>query len=1074
MKTRKILSYIICISSLVLSAILLKWTWQILSERYQNEIKNQALRILSEFDPIAIAGINQGDKTESDPEYLQIRDQLNFIEAIYPNVAHSYLLKQDTNGLVYLFMESASSTTSVGSGQNGIGDDTSVDLQRVFETGDAVLVGPINDEGGEWVTAFMPIADPYSGEIVAFLRLDMDATDWADARIMEFNLPLWAAIILNLSILGLMAFLIYIKKTSEQPKMETLARNYMIVFTGLIGACITILSVWYISFYERDSRQQIFQQLSKEKIHNIALQMKDIDRFSLRGLEEFFLGSDYVSKEEFSQYSQALLENELVSGWVWIPKIPREARAEFETELDEGSSTNHGIWEYDSEGNEQPAGIADEYYPIEYITPENAFNLSLLGFNMATCTHDGINLEESLQEGLTIASIPVSAFCNYSGEYVLVLRPVWEPDLSKEQVGFVAAFIQVEKLIQVTQIDQGAETTPVFLDFFQFSPEGDVYLLVSNSPEEMLQEHLDSKLRSHSNVEFTVVEPVFAYGNTYAIATHPSPNFARLYPAISGIILAFSGGLLTIALMFFVSETSGRNVILSHLVSQRTKDLSESEERLRLASTSVKLGIYDINTLDGKVIVNDLYAEMLGYDPSTFFESYETWQSRLHPKDRQKTKEIFDQFQNGEIAEYKVEFRMKTASEDWIWVFSTAMVVERDENDRPLRILGSHLDITTRKKTTEKIKDLLDQSNRQLKRMATLREIDKAITSDYDLDQILKLFLQEVRRQLDIDVALIFLVDKNAGGYRYAAGSGLEQVSIEHLTLSQNNSLAGKAANYGRPIHTQALEEFVEPSFLPILEKEGIKDCFAFSLVTQGKVKGAIELWHRTIKIPTSEWMRYAETLAGQAAIAIEYSQLLSGLRSANEELKSAYDATIEGWSHAMDLKDKETEGHTQRVTKMTVELAKRIGINGEALDHIRRGALLHDIGKMGIPDSILLKPDLLTDEEWVEMKKHPKYAFEMLNSIEYLRPALDIPYLHHEKWDGSGYPLGLKGEDIPISARLFAFIDVFDALTNDRPYRPAWSVQEAIAFIEENSGIHFDPNITPIFISMIRDEMDS
>lgn len=302
----------------------------------------------------------------------------------------------------------------------------------------------------------------------------------------------------------------------------------------------------------------------------------------------------------------------------------------------------------------------------------------------------------------------------------------------------------------------------------------------------------------------------------------------------------------------------------------------------------------------------------------------------------------------------------------------------------------------------------------------------------------------------------------------------MEKVSLEHLPLSQRNSLAGKATNYGRSIHTQALEEFVDPSFLPLLEEEGIKDCSAFSLVSQGKVNGVIELWHRSIRTPGSGWMKFAETLAGQIAIAIEYSQLVSGLREANEDLRQAYDATIEGWSLAMDLKDRETEGHTQRVTKLTIDLAKRIGIQGEALEHIRRGALLHDIGKMGIPDSILLKPGRLTDKEWIVMKKHPLYAFDMLNTIDYLRPAIDIPYLHHEKWDGSGYPLGLKGEDIPISARLFALVDIFDALTNDRPYRPAWTVEKTLSYLLENSGIHFDPEITPVFIAMIREESEN
>jgi putative two-component system response regulator len=192
-------------------------------------------------------------------------------------------------------------------------------------------------------------------------------------------------------------------------------------------------------------------------------------------------------------------------------------------------------------------------------------------------------------------------------------------------------------------------------------------------------------------------------------------------------------------------------------------------------------------------------------------------------------------------------------------------------------------------------------------------------------------------------------------------------------------------------------------------------------------------------------------------------------LREANAQLLSAYEATIEGWSHAMDLRDRETEGHSQRVTQLTVSLAQALGIADDDIMHIRRGALLHDMGKIGIPDSILHKPDKLTDEEWKTMRKHPQLAYDMLFPIEYLRPALEIPLTHHEKWDGTGYPRGLKGEEIPIVARLFAVVDVWDALTSDRPYRPAWSQEEALIYIREQSGKHFDPQVVDLFFNLVK-----
>ena len=191
-------------------------------------------------------------------------------------------------------------------------------------------------------------------------------------------------------------------------------------------------------------------------------------------------------------------------------------------------------------------------------------------------------------------------------------------------------------------------------------------------------------------------------------------------------------------------------------------------------------------------------------------------------------------------------------------------------------------------------------------------------------------------------------------------------------------------------------------------------------------------------------------------------------LREANAQLLAAYEATIEGWSHALDLRDRETEGHSRRVTELTVKLAKTLGMSDDEIIHIRRGALLHDMGKIGVPDSILHKPAKLTDEEWAIMRRHPQLAYDMLFIIEYLRPALEIPLNHHEKWDGTGYPRGLKGEEIPIVARLFAVVDVWDALTSDRPYRPAWSQDEALAYIREQSGKHFDPQVVDLFFKVV------
>jgi putative nucleotidyltransferase with HDIG domain len=281
-------------------------------------------------------------------------------------------------------------------------------------------------------------------------------------------------------------------------------------------------------------------------------------------------------------------------------------------------------------------------------------------------------------------------------------------------------------------------------------------------------------------------------------------------------------------------------------------------------------------------------------------------------------------------------------------------------------------------------------------------------------------------------------------------------------------SYAGHVALERQLVQIPNLRNEPDNLFFTILLKDEDFACYyGVPLITKGQVKGVLEVFHRAVLEPDEEWFDFLNTLAGQTAIAIENATLFESLQRSNLELTLAYDATIEGWSRALDLRDKETEGHSRRVTEMTVKLARTFGLSEEELVQVRWGALLHDIGKMGVPDEILLKPGPLTEEEWLKMKMHPTFAHEMLSPIRYLRLALDIPYYHHEKWDGTGYPHGLKGTLIPLAARIFAVVDVWDALCSDRPYRPAWIEERVREHILASSGTHFDPQVVDLFIKM-------
>ena len=238
-------------------------------------------------------------------------------------------------------------------------------------------------------------------------------------------------------------------------------------------------------------------------------------------------------------------------------------------------------------------------------------------------------------------------------------------------------------------------------------------------------------------------------------------------------------------------------------------------------------------------------------------------------------------------------------------------------------------------------------------------------------------------------------------------------------------------------------------------------------------MNGVLELFGRS-PLPgggEGEWRDFLEVLAGQAAIAIDSAHLFQDLQDTNRRLRAAYGHTIEGWARALTLRDAETWAHTERVTEITLRLARRMGMAEDELVHVRRGALLHDIGKVGVPDAILLKPGPLDEGEWKVMRRHPVLAYQLLAPIDYLQPALHIPYAHHEKWDGSGYPRGLSGREIPLAARLFAVVDVWDALRSDRPYRGAWSAGKTVDHIRAQSGSHFDPEVVQAFLALYEEE---
>jgi putative nucleotidyltransferase with HDIG domain len=345
--------------------------------------------------------------------------------------------------------------------------------------------------------------------------------------------------------------------------------------------------------------------------------------------------------------------------------------------------------------------------------------------------------------------------------------------------------------------------------------------------------------------------------------------------------------------------------------------------------------------------------------------------------------------------------------------------------------------------------------------------------SSSDQRYTLGVILSQVISQLQVDATDVLLLNEETEMLEYMVGQGFRTKMIVTAQLNIGEGHAGRAVQERRMIHISDLREAPGVRrFGTFVSAEGFVSYLGIPLIVKGQVKGVLEVYQRSLLQPYQEWLDFFHTLVGQTVIALENAALFGNLQATNEELYQAYDATIEGWSRAMDLRDRETEGHTQRVTKLTLKLARAMGMDESQLVQIRRGALLHDIGKLGVPDHILFKPGPLTPEETEIMQKHTDWAYEMLAPIAYLKPALPIPCCHHEKWDGTGYPLGLKGQQIPLEARIFALVDVWDALRSDRPYRKAWSEAEVLDYIQEHSGTHFDPSVVDSFFKIITSEL--
>lgn len=362
---------------------------------------------------------------------------------------------------------------------------------------------------------------------------------------------------------------------------------------------------------------------------------------------------------------------------------------------------------------------------------------------------------------------------------------------------------------------------------------------------------------------------------------------------------------------------------------------------------------------------------------------------------------------------------------------------------------------------------VVDQLKVRESQLGALMKVGRAINSSLGKRRVLEEVMDRLIELMHAERGFLML-KRPDGTLEFEVARGIDHINLEEDSFKVSSTIVERVAATGETILTTNAQE--DPRFGSQLSVAAfrLRSILCAPLKIKDNLIGVIYVDNRARSgIFQIQDQNLITAFADQAAMAIDNAQLFDDLQRKNRELEEAYQATLEGWVSALDMRDKETEGHTQRVTVLTQRLARFMGVDDEKMVHITRGALLHDIGKMAIPDSILLKPGALTEQERELIKQHPQFAFDMLRRIEFLLPAIDIPHYHHEKWDGSGYPDGLRGEEIPLAARIFPVVDVWDALTSDRPYRKGLPHDDVKARIRADAGSHFDPQVVEAFLSM-------
>jgi PAS domain S-box-containing protein len=1047
----------------ILLFILLAGVWgfrerqSVIDNDIRIELVSQAVALSRTIRPdqVTVLSFTAADKDRT--EFQRLRQQMIAYQSI-TNFRGIYTLALRDGQLIF-GPESYADDDPQASPAGTVYEDPSEEDFAIFQTGTPLVQGPVEDEYGSFVSALAPVLDPRTGEVLLVVGIDIEAADHQAALFRQGVVGFIPALVLGAIALG--GLLLTWRRESLPHDRRAHLRYVEVYAIAIFGLAASLVAGLVVSDTQDRSRANSFQQLAETKAQLVIKAFDNLQDHHLNSLVQFFTGSQFVERSEFHVFAEPLISQSAVEALEWVPYVPRDQKAIVEEQAHAEGLNDFSIWQFSDAGEREPVSQRANYYPILYIEPVQGNRLAL-GFDLGSDPVRRAALERAVSTGLQTASdiiVPVQG--SEAQPSLLAIAPIFSANLLEQtQTGFVVGLVPLQPFLQSALFIGPASDESIVVDLYQLEADTQPYFLSSSSPshtESHDGNEAPNELQSADNDQLAAF-PLFIFDKSYALTIHEGEGQAAAFFTQAGPLTTIGGLLFTTLLTAFAGYVFSRRNELATQVEVRTAELRESEAHLTTLLDTLGDAVFITRMPDRNIeyvnrAVTDIFGyheeELIGqtterfYAPGVFSEYGQIVREAIAKQEHQVRSEV--------------ELRHKDGHQIWGEMNATI----RYHGDQPESLFTVVRDITERILTRERIET-------QLQRLAALHNIDVAITSSLDLQTVLGVVLDQTTAHLRMDAALILLLDPETQELTYGAGRGLRSPLIQGLVLKLGESVAGNVPLTREMVHISNPAEDSRFGGNVWLKAEGFVEYFAAPLIAKGKVSGVLEIGHRSPFQPDDEWWGFLQTLGGEAAIAIDSARLLEDLQQANVNVVHAYDATIEGWSQALDLRDRETKGHTARVTQMTLELAMIMGIGDADLVHIRRGALLHDIGKIGIPDSILLKPGELTDTEWQLMRKHPRFAFDMLSPIAYLLPALDIPFCHHEKWDGTGYPRGLKGEQIPLAARIFAVVDVYDALISDRPYRKSLSKNEALAYIRGQSGKHFDPAVVEVFLAAV------